>query len=97
MINRLLQICSVLILLSVTAIAFVSDSNRHVPTIDELLTLKTVGGAQIDVVVAGRECACVIVPVPGVIPTDVVIRETAANVREPRWAVTVRFDGSGVA
>ncbi len=47
MINRLLQICGVLIFLTVTAVAFVSDSNRHVPAIDELLTLKTVGGAQI--------------------------------------------------
>ncbi|HSV32548.1 MAG TPA: S9 family peptidase [Pyrinomonadaceae bacterium] len=47
MINRLLQIPAVLIFLTVTAAAFVADSNRHVPTIDELLTLKTVGGAQI--------------------------------------------------
>src|SRR6266446_3760688 len=47
MINRLLQISAVLIFLSVTAAAFAADSNRHVPNIDELLTLKTVGGAQI--------------------------------------------------
>src|SRR6266568_4582402 len=58
MINRLLQICGVLIFLTVTAVAFVSDSNRHVPAIDELLTLKTVGGAQISP--DGKWVACTV-------------------------------------
>src|SRR5437016_13558735 len=38
---------AVLGLLALTLVAFTADAQRRVPTVDDLLTLKTVGGTQI--------------------------------------------------
>jgi len=46
MIKRCVVLLS-LILFLVFAKALAADAGRHVPTIDELLTIKSVGGAQI--------------------------------------------------
>ena len=45
--NLATTLVTCLILFIVMASSFAADTSRHVPTIDELLTIKSIGGAQV--------------------------------------------------